>query len=46
MHNKDDDLREVSEDAKSFSRYMFEHLVKYGFTIYETSKGRERVYIK
>ncbi len=39
----DDDLREVSEDAISFSRSMSDHLVKYGFTIYDTSKEREQV---
>jgi len=39
----DDDLREVSEDAISFSRSMSDHLVKFGFTIYDTSTDRERV---
>lgn len=39
----DDDLREISEDAISFSRSMSDHLVKYGFTIYDTSKEREQV---
>ncbi|NLV36432.1 MAG: hypothetical protein GXY17_07145, partial [Clostridiaceae bacterium] len=39
----DDDLREISEDAISFSRSMSDHLVKYGFTIYDTSKDRERI---
>ncbi len=39
----DDDLREVSEDAISFSRSMSDHLVKYGFAIYDTSTERERV---
>ncbi len=39
----EDDLREVSEDAISFSRSMTDHLVKYGFTIYDTSTDRERV---
>ena len=39
----DDDLREVSEDAISFSQSMSDHLVKYGFTIYDTSKEREQV---
>ncbi len=39
----DDDLREISEDAISFSRSMTDHLVKYGFTIYDTSKEREQV---
>ena len=39
----DADLREISEDAISFSRSMSDHLVKYGFTIYDTSKDRERI---
>lgn len=39
----DDALREVSEDAVSFSASMSAHLAKYGFTIYDTSKERERV---
>ena len=42
-HLNDDDLREVSEDALSFSRSMSDHLAKYGFTIYDTSRGREQV---
>ncbi len=42
----DDDLREVSEDAISFSRSMTNHLVKYGFTIYDTSTEREQVFDK
>lgn len=39
----DDDLREISEDAISFSRSMTDLLVKYDFTVYDTSKERERV---
>ena len=42
-HFNDDELREVSEDMISFSRSMSDHLVKYGFTIYDTSTERERV---
>ena len=42
----DDDLREVSEDAISSSRSMTDHLVKYGFTIYDTSTEREQVFDK
>lgn len=42
----DDDLREVSEDAILFSRSMTDHLVKYGFTIYDTSTEREQVFDK
>ncbi len=39
----EDDLRDVAEDAISFSRSMTDHLVKYGFAIYDTSTDRERV---
>jgi len=39
----DDDLREISEEAISFSRSMSDHLTKYGFTIYDTSKDRVRI---
>jgi len=42
----DDDLREVSEDATSFSQSMSDHLVKYGFSIYDTSTEREQVFDK
>jgi len=42
----DDDLREVSQEAISFSRSMTDHLVKYGFTIYDTSTEREQVFDK
>lgn len=40
----DDDLREISQEAVSFSRSMTEYLVKYGFTVYDTSQERERVF--
>jgi len=40
----DQDLREVSQEAVSFSRSMTDHLVKYGFTIYDTSRAREQVF--
>ena len=39
----DDDLREVSQEAIPFSRSMTDHLVKYGFKIYDTSTEREQV---
>ena len=39
----DDELREVCEDAVTSSRSMSDHLVKYGFTIYDTSTERELV---
>lgn len=43
----DDELREYAiEDAIPFSRSMTDHLVKYGFTIYDTSKKREQVFDK
>ena len=38
-----DDLRDVSEDAFSFSRSMTGYLMRYGFTIYDTSTEREKV---
>lgn len=41
----DDELREyVSKDAIPFSRSMTDDLTKYGFTIYDTSVERERVF--
>ena len=39
----DGDLREISEDAISFGRYMTGHLIKHGFTIYDTSINRRKV---
>lgn len=42
----DDDLREVSQEAIPFSQSMTDHLVKYGFTIYDTSTEREQVFDK
>jgi len=39
----DDGLREIAEDAISFSRHMTDYLAKYGFTIYDTSTEREQV---
>ena len=40
----DDELREfATQDAIPFSRSMTDHLVKYGFTIYDTSANREQV---
>jgi hypothetical protein len=42
-HFSDEDLRQVSKDVISFSRSMSDHLVKYGFTIYDTSREREQV---
>ena len=42
----DDELREECEYGVSLSRSMTEHLVKYGFTIYDTSTEREQVFNK
>lgn len=40
----DDELREyATQDAIPSSRAMIEHLMKYGFTIYDTSTQREQV---
>lgn len=40
----DKDLREISEDAVSYSQAMTKNLMKYGFTIYDTSTNREQVF--
>lgn len=40
---EDADLREISHEAVSFSRSMTDQLVRYGFTIYDTSANREQV---
>lgn len=42
-HLDDDDLRGLSQEAISYSRSTTDHLVKYGFTIYDTSVEREQV---
>ncbi len=43
----DDELREYAiQDAIPSSRSMTDHLVKYGFTIYDTSTEREQVFDK
>jgi hypothetical protein len=43
----DVELREyVSQDAIPSSRLMTDHLIKYGFTIYDTSTEREQVFNK
>jgi hypothetical protein len=39
----DDDLKEISQEAVSYSRDMTDYLMKYGFTIYDTSTEREQV---
>jgi len=38
-----DDLREISEDAVSFSQSMTDHLTKHGFMIFDTSNDREQI---
>ncbi len=40
----DDDLKEISEDVISYSRFMTDHLTKHGFTIYDTSNNRDQVF--
>ncbi len=41
----EDELRDyVTQDAIPFNRVMMDHLAKYGFTIYDTSVNRERVF--
>jgi len=42
----DVELREFSEEAILSNREMTDHLVKYGFTIYDTSTEREQVFDK
>jgi len=42
----DNDLKKIAEEAISYSRYASEYLVKYGFTIYDTSAEREQVFNK
>ena len=42
----DADLREICEQELQFSQIMTEHLLKYGFTIYDTSTKRQQVYDK
>ena len=37
-------LRAIAKDAILFSQSMSEHLVKYGFAIYDTSKDREKIF--
>ena len=39
----EDELKEIAEDAISFSQSMSAQLLQYGFTIYDTSMERERV---
>lgn len=40
----DNELKEFSEKAILFNREMTDYLLKYGFTIYDTSKDREQVF--
>ena len=40
----DDELREFSEMLVEFNREMTDYLLEYGFTIYDTSVERERVF--
>lgn len=40
----DYDLKEIAEDVSSFSHHMRDYLPQYGFSIYDTSVNRERVF--
>jgi len=42
-HFNEDELKEIAEDNLSFGRFVSEYLLQYGFTVYDTSKERERV---
>ncbi len=43
----DNELRElISQDFIPSNQFMADHLMKYGFTIYDTSRERERVFDK
>ncbi|MBO7424907.1 MAG: ATP-binding protein [Clostridiales bacterium] len=42
----DDELKEVSEEAVSYNKEMYEQLANYGFKIYNTSNDREEVFKK
>ncbi|MCL2198063.1 MAG: hypothetical protein FWB80_03990 [Defluviitaleaceae bacterium] len=42
----DNGLREIAEDCISLSQYMTEYLPKYGFTMYDTSTEREKIFAK
>lgn len=42
----DNELKEIAEDFISFNNSMYEHLIEYGFTIYDTSIDREQVFDK
>ena len=40
----DDELKAVAEDAVEFNSEMYDKLTKHGFTIYDTSEDRERIF--
>ena len=40
----DTDLKKIAEENISYSRSVSDYLAKYGFTIYDTSTNRERVF--
>ena len=42
----DDELRKFSEMSVAWNREMTDYLLKYGFTIYDTSVEREKVFIQ
>lgn len=39
----DEELRKVAQDCISFSRFITDELIKYGFTIYDTSTERDQM---
>jgi hypothetical protein len=42
----DDDLMELCENLVSHNSEMYDYFVKYGFSIYDTSTEREKVFDK
>lgn len=40
----DEELKAVAEDAVEFNAEMYEKLTKHGFTIYDTSEDREKIF--
>jgi len=45
-HYDDAELREIAEEAVQSHRSMADYLVKHGFTIYDTSTEREKIFKK
>jgi len=40
----DNDLKEISEEAVAYSRDMTDYLTAHGFTVYDTSSDREKIF--